>query len=90
MTVDDLNNHLIKGYLYRSVNWKLPPLQPRRTLDEYFYTHLESTLDRDQDQVVYRYTKPYLQPKIFMVDQLWLWILNEGTYSKSQIYAAVR
>jgi hypothetical protein len=89
MSVDDLNNHLIKGYLYRSVNGKLPPLQPRRTLDEYFYTHLESTLERDQDQVVYRYTESSPQPKIFMVDQLWLWILNEGKYSKSQIHVAV-
>ncbi len=84
MTPDELNNHLIRGYLYHSVNWKLPPLQPRRTLDEYFYTHLESTLERDQDQVVYRYTKWSPEPKIFMVDQLWLWVLNEGKFSKSR------
>jgi hypothetical protein len=89
MTADDLNNHLIKEYLYRSVNWKLPPLQPRRTLDVYFYTHLESTRERDQDQIVYRYTKWSLQTKIFVVDQLWFWVLNEGMYSKPQIHATI-
>jgi len=57
---------------------EIPALQPRRTLDQYFYTHLESTSLRDSDQVVYRYTTGTSEAKIFMVDQLWMWILNEG------------
>ncbi|KAL2063543.1 hypothetical protein VTL71DRAFT_5348 [Oculimacula yallundae] len=69
---------LIMGYLFPTNPGEIHPLQPRRTLDQYFYTHLESTSQRDADQVVYRYTAESKEPKIFMVDQLWLWILNEG------------
>ncbi|EPE36603.1 Ankyrin repeat-containing protein [Glarea lozoyensis ATCC 20868] len=76
------NEHLIKGYLQSSRPGDAPPLQLRRTLDQYFYTHLESTSNRDSDQVVYRYTndeRKQMEPKIFMVDQLWIWILNGDT-----------
>jgi hypothetical protein len=69
---------LIMGYLFPTNPEEIPPLQPRRSLDQYFYTHLESTSQRDADQVVYRYTMGASEAKIFMVDQLWLWILNEG------------
>ncbi|KAF7502109.1 hypothetical protein GJ744_007110 [Endocarpon pusillum] len=76
----DLDEHLIKGYLLPVDGGGTPPLQLRRTLDQYFYTHLESTSHRDSDQVVYRYMKKQgLAPKMFMVDQLWLWILNNDT-----------
>lgn len=78
LTTDLLNEHLIKGYLVPSEAKTIPPLQLRRTLDQYFYTHLKSTSQRDSDQVVYRYTKGAFQPKIFMVDQLWLWIFDDG------------
>ncbi|KAJ5167207.1 uncharacterized protein N7482_005988 [Penicillium canariense] len=57
-------------------------LHVRRTLDQFFYPNID-TQSRDQDQVVYRYqTKgpgrdgPGTDPKIFMVDQLWMWILG--------------
>lgn len=57
-------------------------LHVRRTLDQFFYPNID-TQSRDQDQVVYRYqTKgpgregPETDPKIFMVDQLWMWILG--------------
>jgi hypothetical protein len=77
-SVDLLNENLILGYLFPKAG-ELPYLQPRRTLDQYFYTHLENTSERDSDQVVYRYTqKTTAPPKMFMVDQLWVWILNEG------------
>lgn len=59
------------------------PLQPRRTLDQYFYSHLDNTAHRDKDQVVYRYTKDE-EPKIFMVDQMWLWIINGGLSSPNR------
>jgi hypothetical protein len=75
----DLDERLIKGYLLPTNYGETPPLQLRRTLDQYFYTHLESTSHRDSDQVIYRYMKKHgLAPKMFMVDQLWLWILNNG------------
>ncbi|KAJ5082705.1 hypothetical protein N7532_011748 [Penicillium argentinense] len=57
-------------------------LHVRRTLDQFFYPNID-THSRDQDQVVYRYqTKgpgregPGTDPKIFMVDQLWMWVLG--------------
>ena len=76
-----LDEHLIKGYLWPNKPGEIPPLQLRRTLDQYYYTHLATTLDRDSDQVVYRYTSRTGEPKMFMVDQLWLWILNDGMFS---------
>lgn len=57
-------------------------LHVRRTLDQSFYHNID-TQSRDTDQVVYRYqTKdkpedPDMDPKIFMVDQLWMWILGK-------------
>jgi len=57
-------------------------LHIRRTLDQSFYHNID-TQSRDTDQVVYRYqTKgkaedPDVDPKIFMVDQLWMWILGK-------------
>lgn len=57
--------------------------QPRRTLDEYKYSHLGSIGERDADQVIYRYTKAKNQElKIFMVDQLWTWILDDSESSE--------
>lgn len=57
-------------------------LHVRRTLDQFFYPNID-TQSRDQDQVVYRYqTKGPgreglgTEPKIFMVDQLWMWVLG--------------
>ncbi|KAJ5458387.1 hypothetical protein N7475_009775 [Penicillium sp. IBT 31633x] len=54
-------------------------LHVRRTLDQFFYPNID-TQSRDLDQVVYRYqTKsPGMgaDPKIFMVDQLWMWVLG--------------
>ena len=70
---------LIAGYLKDS------SLHIRRTLDQ-FKHHSINTEKRDTDQVVYRYCKdhpfPYEDPenrlKVFMVDQLWIWILSNS------------
>ncbi|KAH9994522.1 hypothetical protein F4779DRAFT_218338 [Xylariaceae sp. FL0662B] len=63
---------LVKAYLNNT-----PPLHPRRTLDQYFY-HGIDTSARDTDQVVYRYCKRHkVEAKLFMVDQLWLWIIGK-------------
>ncbi|KAF4549877.1 Ankyrin repeat-containing protein 33 [Elsinoe fawcettii] len=57
-------------------------LHVRRTLDQFFYHNID-TDSRDEDQVVYRYQSTNqgsahnCDPKIFMVDQLWLWVLGK-------------
>lgn len=56
-------------------------LHVRRTLDQFFYHNID-TQSRDCDQVVYRYQcknahKGEVDPKIFMVDQLWMWTLGK-------------
>ncbi|GAM89598.1 hypothetical protein ANO11243_076370 [Dothideomycetidae sp. 11243] len=57
-------------------------LHVRRTLDQFFYHNIDTEF-RDQDQVVYRYQNennhaaPEADPKIFMVDQLWMWVLGK-------------
>lgn len=63
---------LIQAYLRAK-----PPLHPRRTLDQFSY-HGIDTSQRDEDQVVYRYLKEKGDhPQIFMVDQLWIFILGK-------------
>ncbi|KAI1422741.1 hypothetical protein F5Y12DRAFT_799330 [Xylaria sp. FL1777] len=44
---------LIQKYLFAD-----PPLHPRRTLDQGYYTTLRTTRSRDRDQVIYRATTP--------------------------------
>ncbi|KAI0387550.1 hypothetical protein F5Y04DRAFT_240482 [Hypomontagnella monticulosa] len=78
-SLENLHRHLIRGYLKSESPDRGPPLQMRRTLDRYFYTHLDTTHRRDRDQVVSRFTSRHQIPKLFMVDQLWIWILNGDT-----------
>ena len=62
---------LVEGYLKSTNN-----LHIRRTLDQFYY-HAITTEDRDEDQVVWRYTRDKgKEKKLFMVDQLWLWVLG--------------
>ncbi|KUI64462.1 Ankyrin-3 [Cytospora mali] len=55
-------------------------LHPRRTLDQFLYHGIDTT-HRDNDQVVWRYCDKHgFEPKkVFMVDQLWMWILGGDT-----------
>lgn len=59
-----------------------PPLHSRRTLDQSYYWKLQNTDNRDEDQVVYRATmegkSPLRTTRVVMVDQLWLYILDES------------
>jgi hypothetical protein len=74
LTPDDM---LIKAYLNVHPKNAHPGLHPRRTLDQFFYHGIDTSL-RDQDQVVYRYCKERkIELKVFMVDQLWMWILGK-------------
>ncbi|THC95621.1 hypothetical protein EYZ11_004883 [Aspergillus tanneri] len=70
---------LIRAHLASSSSTSL---HVRRTLDQFFYPNIDTQI-RDQDQVVYRYQtkgqgreRYWKEPKIFMVDQLWMWILG--------------
>jgi hypothetical protein len=67
------------------------PLHIRRTLDQSYYCTLEDTSERDRDQVIYRATKgSNKKARIVMVDQLWMWILDESElihfYRNSSVY----
>jgi len=74
---------LIRAYLKNTSR----SLHPRRTLDQFYYYMLDDTEKRDLDQVVERWvrsnnnhqssTEPEANsPNIFMVDQLWLWVVR--------------
>lgn len=59
-----------------------PGLLIRQTLDQHYYQSLDSTESRDRDQVVERYSRKCNwqghEHRILMVDQLWIWILDDG------------
>ncbi|KAG9229786.1 hypothetical protein BJ875DRAFT_177511 [Amylocarpus encephaloides] len=69
---------LLRDYLFQN-----PPLHSRRTLDQSYYWKLANTDARDQDQVVYRETKEGKNiartTRVVMVDQLWMYILDDNT-----------
>src|SRR6266536_3870270 len=68
-------------------------LHPRRTLDQFYYYMLEDTEMRDKTQVIYHWAERQRQlhghsgqgmqkvgpnMHVMMVDQLWLWIIDES------------
>lgn len=61
-----------------------PGLSMRQTLDQSYYQMLplEGVESRDRDQVVEKYSRkqdwPGHEHRVLMVDQLWLWILDES------------
>jgi hypothetical protein len=72
---------------------KLPrstAVHPRRTLDQFFYSSLNSTESRDDDQTISKWTgdgpeqvgegrpRAVDDSLLVMVDQLWCWILDKG------------
>ncbi|CAG8983892.1 hypothetical protein HYALB_00005531 [Hymenoscyphus albidus] len=73
---------LLRDHLHQD-----PPLHSRRTLDQSYYWKLQNTDNRDEDQVVFRATKegksPLRTTRVVMVDQLWLYILDENTIISS-------
>jgi hypothetical protein len=73
----DADELLIRAHLTKTSSF----LHVRRTLDQFFYHNID-THTRDCDQVVYRFQKQNrgdenVDPKIFMVDQLWMWVLGK-------------
>lgn len=90
---------LIKLYLKHRTDsnaeeWDGADLHVRRTLDQFFYGTEEDTKDRDESQVVYEYTKIHEQdmpsskdgPIFMMVDQLWLWVLQDAAIRRSSLF----
>jgi hypothetical protein len=63
------------------------PLHMRRTLDQFYYWTVIDTTAQDQNQVVCHGTRSSSDPeatgRVVMVDQLWMWILDE---SKTSVY----
>ncbi|KAG9235378.1 hypothetical protein BJ875DRAFT_374401 [Amylocarpus encephaloides] len=59
------------------------PLHMRRTLDQFYYWTVIDTTAQDQDQVVCHGTRSSSDPeatgRVVMVDQLWMWILDQNT-----------
>ena len=57
------------------------PLHLRRTLDQAYYTKLD-TRARDNDQVIFRYTRDVTKlgqnAMMIMVDQCWLWVVRKS------------
>lgn len=80
----ELDERLVRhGLLSRDTKAKStePLLHIRRTLDQSYFLNLKDTSQRDKDQVVYRATKWQGNlARVVMVDQLWLWILDERTF----------
>jgi len=71
-----LDTKMLRSFVHHD-----PPLHIRRTLDQFYFHTLEDTRNRDCDQVVHRGTRAAKEGKtrIIMVDQLWLWILDDNT-----------
>lgn len=67
------------------------PVHIRRTLDQSYYWTLKDTSLRDRDQVVYRATNQPNQvpriPRVVMVDQLWMWILDGSSLPTLSLYS---
>jgi ankyrin repeat protein len=71
--------------LFTGLHGEARDYHQRRTLDQFFYRNI-TTDERDNDQVVYRYQKCTAlsgeettdpECKIIMVDELWMWIVND-------------
>ena len=71
-----VDENLIRAYLRPSHAKQTANFHVRRTLDQYAYA-VGETSARDKDQLVYRRSAPEHE-RIFMVDELWLWILDES------------
>lgn len=95
-----LEAQLIWGYLGCE-----PPIHFRRTLDQFGYPNLRSTVARDDDQMLWKRTRKatriddqlrdylnatvddaeglqqteFMDGNVLMVDQLWLWIVDQKT-----------
>lgn len=77
------DGRLIEDHLFNT-----PPLHMRRTLEQFYYWTAEDTARRDREQVVCKGTRhhgedpdPEATSRLVMVDQLWLWILDDSKHA---------
>ncbi|KAH7356037.1 hypothetical protein BKA66DRAFT_474379 [Pyrenochaeta sp. MPI-SDFR-AT-0127] len=77
-TLEGVSRHekLILAYINEPL-----PLHVRRTLDQFIHYNLpgDKIRARDRDQVLWRHTQHDTNPRILMVDQLWLWVIFDPT-----------
>jgi hypothetical protein len=71
------DERLISEHLYST-----SPLHMRRTLDQFYYWNVIDTTAQDHNQVVCHGTGSSSDPeatgRVVMVDQLWMWILDQS------------
>ncbi|KAJ5171925.1 hypothetical protein N7492_004518 [Penicillium capsulatum] len=102
-------NRIAKSSLEAQLIWQYlgcePPIHFRRTLDQFGYPNLRSTVARDDDQMLWKRTRrparlddqlreyledaeedgedsdqsEFMDGNVLMVDQLWLWIVDQKT-----------
>ncbi|KAL4867446.1 hypothetical protein BDV12DRAFT_186728 [Aspergillus spectabilis] len=99
---DDISRSSLESRLIWKFLGNEPPIHIRRTLDQFGYPNLRSTVARDDDQMLWKRTRKtvnindelgnstpmqdtsdhqttFVDGKVLMVDQLWLWIVDQKT-----------
>ncbi|KAI9727442.1 MAG: hypothetical protein M1834_008386 [Cirrosporium novae-zelandiae] len=89
---DISGSKFLEGKLIWSYLGSHPPIHCRRTLDQFGYPNLRSTIARDDDQMLWKRTKKTLgenaehqageevvDGNVLMVDQLWLYVIDNKT-----------
>ncbi|KAL5003351.1 hypothetical protein BDV10DRAFT_44374 [Aspergillus recurvatus] len=100
---DDISRSSLESKLIWKYLGNEPPIHIRRTLDQFGYPNLRSTVARDDDQMLWKRTRKatnlidelnnsvplrdgtdpqssvFVDGKVLMVDQLWLWIVDQKT-----------
>ncbi|KAL2872542.1 uncharacterized protein BJX67DRAFT_11888 [Aspergillus lucknowensis] len=99
---DDISGSNLESKLIWKFLGNEPPIHIRRTLDQFGYPNLRSTVARDDDQMLWKRTRKsvnlndelgsstsgqdrseaqptFVDGKVLMVDQLWLWIVDQKT-----------
>ncbi|KAL6234165.1 hypothetical protein BDW75DRAFT_241365 [Aspergillus navahoensis] len=100
---DDISCSSLESKLIWKFLGNEPPIHIRRTLDQFGYPNLRSTVARDDDQMLWKRTRKatnlidelghsvplrdvsesqssvFVDGKVLMVDQLWLWIVDQKT-----------
>jgi hypothetical protein len=76
---------LLHKHLLRADPLEPSPLHDRRTLDQSYFYNLRNVAHRDCDQVIGQNTlrkeenNPDQSRKMMMVDQLWMWVVDNNT-----------
>jgi hypothetical protein len=84
-----INSKLIAKYLeHGAYHENGGNLHVRRSLDQFYYDTQIQTDERDKDQIVFKYTRNNekalkKKPVVMMVDQLWVWVLEEASIRRS-------